>query len=301
MQNLPRHVRRWGLCALTCWLCGCVPVPIPQTANEADLTLTGDALGRPPPDRQRVLEVLGTPLAETARGDWLYVVRNPGLTMWYVDVATPFLLAFAGAFATDLESTNLTFKVDHERFSWLMLSFQQGEVISAEYHDHLGAGDYCFATGVCLAADTGHLPVEPTALDTAAKRFEPVPGRCVVYFYRQRAFGDKYFDVLVNNRRRASSVEGGYSRWELDPRRYLSVRLEGFEGPDGQDLAVTEPNDVERVIEPLITPCGAGEVIYVRAEDSLFRRPSLALVEPATAQPAIRQRRLLVDRYLAAD
>lgn len=87
------------------------------------------------------------------------------------------------------------------------------------------------AAGIALLWIAGCTPLPPVPQDIQAKKFETVPGKAVVYLFRDAPdFSDEAATVLVNDNVRGSTYPGTYLRIELPPGRH---RISGFASDSG--------------------------------------------------------------------
>jgi hypothetical protein len=78
---------------------------------------------------------------------------------------------------------------------------------------------------------TGCAPLPPSPQDLDAKRFEPVPGKAVIYLVRD--FPDIARDaatVMLDDNMMGSTYPGTYFRWVVEPGRH---QIRGFAGDPG--------------------------------------------------------------------
>jgi hypothetical protein len=81
-------------------------------------------------------------------------------------------------------------------------------------------------------------PLPPTPADIEAKRFEPVPGKAVIYLVRDIPdFTDEPATVMLDDHMMGTTYPGTYFRWVVEPGRR---HIRGFAGDAGSialDLA----------------------------------------------------------------
>ena len=95
-----------------------------------------------------------------------------------------------------------------------------------------------FAIGLALAA--GCAPLPPSPADIEAKRFEPVPGKAVIYLVRE--YPDITYEVatvMLNDNMMGSTHPGTYFRWVVEPGRY---EIRGYAGDNGRFILDAAPD-----------------------------------------------------------
>jgi len=73
-----------------------------------------------------------------------------------------------------------------------------------------------------------------TAEDTQSKKFEPVPGRAVIYIARSRVDSPNDGTILIGNNGMITTHQGTYYRWEAAPG---ALRIRGY-GPFNASVTV---------------------------------------------------------------
>ncbi len=77
----------------------------------------------------------------------------------------------------------------------------------------------------------GCAPLPPSPEDIAAKRFEPAPGKAVIYVVRDFSdFSSEVSMVLLDDQIMGSSYLGTYFRWVVEPGRH---QIRGYAGDAG--------------------------------------------------------------------
>lgn len=89
-----------------------------------------------------------------------------------------------------------------------------------------------------LAVFTGCAQLPPPPEDAAAKRFESVPGKAVIYLARHALEPGYVAPVAVDDQMIGSTYRGTYIRIELPAGKHL---LRGMAGDSGSISLVTEP------------------------------------------------------------
>ncbi|MCW5631960.1 MAG: hypothetical protein KIT17_01355 [Rubrivivax sp.] len=145
-------------------------------------------------------------------------------------------------------------------------------------------GTYCFRIGNSLR---GRLtctprPIPSDAVETEAKRFEPVPGRLTIYLVRKR-WGDaiNVVRVAIDGASAVDTVPESFVRWRLPAgRHHLTVTW-----PEGSAAL-----DISGV---------AGEVLFVEVIGSVWSWGSNYRLEPGDTAESRRRAmtlRLVADR-----
>jgi hypothetical protein len=77
----------------------------------------------------------------------------------------------------------------------------------------------------------GCAPLPPSPQDIEAKRFEPVPGKAVIYLVRESPdISREVATVMLDDTMMGSTYPGTYFRWVVEPGRH---RIRGFAGDAG--------------------------------------------------------------------
>jgi hypothetical protein len=77
----------------------------------------------------------------------------------------------------------------------------------------------------------GCAPLPPSEADIAAKRFEPVPGKAVIYVVRDLPdLTREAATVMLDDNMMGSTYPGTYFRWVVEPGRH---QIRGFAGDAG--------------------------------------------------------------------
>ena len=63
----------------------------------------------------------------------------------------------------------------------------------------------------------GCAPLPPTSQDMQAKRFEPAPGRAVIYIVRTPLDSQEMSSLALDDREQITTLWGTYYRWEVAP------------------------------------------------------------------------------------
>ncbi len=126
----------------------------------------------------------------------------------------------------------------------------------------------------------GCVQLPPSPQDLQAKRFEPVPGKAVIYLVRNNpdisgvAATLKLDDVIMG-----STYPGTYFRWEVAPGRH---RIGGF-GPDNGEITLaTEAGKiyfVQQVVMTLRSPISSFSVVSDREGRMIAMRSELIRVQ----------------------
>lgn len=127
-----------------------------------------------------------------------------------------------------------------------------------------------FVLLMLILAGCAQLPPAPE--DAAAKRFEPAPGKAVVYLARPPAEPGFIAPVVLGDEPVGATYRGTYLRLELPPGRH---ELRGFGGDSGSIRLDTR----------------AGEIYYVQHNTYGYRTfagSSFGLVDPVWGQKIVR-------------
>jgi len=108
--------------------------------------------------------------------------------------------------------------------------------------------------GLLLIAGCAQLPPSPQEIE--AKRFEPAPGKSVIYLVRDDPdFSDAGAPVVLDDQLMGSTYPGTFFRWVVEPG---SHQIRGFAGDAGSYALRTGPNSLyfvqQRVSRFLPTP-----------------------------------------------
>ena len=77
----------------------------------------------------------------------------------------------------------------------------------------------------------GCAPLPPSPADLEAKRFEPVPGKAVIYLVRNDPdFSREVATVMLDDNMMGSTHPGTYFRWVVEPGRH---EIRGYAGDNG--------------------------------------------------------------------
>lgn len=77
----------------------------------------------------------------------------------------------------------------------------------------------------------GCAPLPPSPQDIEAKRFEQVPGKAVIYLFRDyQDFTDEVSTVMLDDQMMGSTYPGTYFRWVVEPGRH---QIRGYAGDAG--------------------------------------------------------------------
>jgi hypothetical protein len=78
----------------------------------------------------------------------------------------------------------------------------------------------------------GCAPLPPTPQDLEAKRFEPAPGKAVIYVFREYPdISREAGTLMLDDRMMGSTYPGTYFRWVVEPGRH---EIRGYAGDAGQ-------------------------------------------------------------------
>ena len=84
---------------------------------------------------------------------------------------------------------------------------------------------------VAAFALAGCAPLPPSAEDLEAKRFEPAPGKAVIYLVRDLPdISREAASVMLDDNLMGSTYPGTYFRWVVEPGRH---QIRGFAGDAG--------------------------------------------------------------------
>jgi hypothetical protein len=87
------------------------------------------------------------------------------------------------------------------------------------------------ALAFVLLLVVGCAPLPPSPADIEAKRFEPVPGKAVIYLVRDRPdFTDEPTTLMLDEYMMGTTYPGTYFRWVVEPGRR---HIRGFAGDAG--------------------------------------------------------------------
>src|SRR5215831_2613324 len=85
-----------------------------------------------------------------------------------------------------------------------------------------------------LVAGCAQLP--PTPEDIQAKKFEPVPGKSVIYVVRRTLDSDGARSILLDEKSSITTFRGTYYRWEVEPGTH---RITGMGAGGGENVTLT--------------------------------------------------------------
>lgn len=95
---------------------------------------------------------------------------------------------------------------------------------------------------ILLVALAGCAPLPPSPQDLAAKRFEVVPGKAVVYLVRDlQDFTHEASTVVLDDQMMGSTYPGTYFRWEVEPGRH---EIRGYAGDNGRITIDVAPDRI---------------------------------------------------------
>ena len=78
---------------------------------------------------------------------------------------------------------------------------------------------------------TACAPLPPSPQDIEAKRFDHVPGKAVIYLFRDyQDFTDEVSTVMLDDQMMGSTYRGTYFRWVVEPGRH---QIRGYAGDNG--------------------------------------------------------------------
>jgi len=92
---------------------------------------------------------------------------------------------------------------------------------------------------ILALALAGCAPLPPSPQDIEAKRFDPVPGKAVIYLFRE--YPDITYDVatvMLDDQMMGSTYPGTYFRWVVEPGRH---HIRGYAGDNGQIVVDVAP------------------------------------------------------------
>ena len=93
-----------------------------------------------------------------------------------------------------------------------------------------------------LLALAGCAPLPPTPEDLAAKRFEAVPGKAVIYVVRDYPdVSREVATVMLDDSMMGSSYPGTYFRWVVEPGRH---EIRGYAGDNGRIVVDVLPDRI---------------------------------------------------------
>ena len=93
-----------------------------------------------------------------------------------------------------------------------------------------------------VAILAGCAPLPPTPQDIEAKRFEPVPGKAVIYVVREYPdLSREVATVMLDDRMMGSTYPGTYFRWVVEPGRH---HIRGYAGDAGAITLDVGPNRI---------------------------------------------------------
>lgn len=140
--------------------------------------------------------------------------------------------------------------------------------------------NYRFIAAVCILAGLvgcASVPMATPQQDAAAKQFAPVPGKALLYIYRNETFGAAVkMNVALDNRPVGQTASKTYFRLVLDP---------GHHTVDSQDGIATLGLDTQ-----------AGSVYYVWQEVKMgvwSARSALHLMDAGQGQTDVKECRLI--------
>jgi hypothetical protein len=88
-----------------------------------------------------------------------------------------------------------------------------------------------FRLVVLLVTLAGCAPLPPSPQDIEAKRFEPVPGKAVIYLVRNDPdLSREVATVMLDDQMMGSTYPGTYFRWVVEPGRH---QIRGYAGDNG--------------------------------------------------------------------
>ena len=81
-------------------------------------------------------------------------------------------------------------------------------------------------------------PLPPSPQDLEAKRFEPAPGKAVIYLVRDMPdISREAASVMIDDNLMGSTYPGTYFRWVVDPGRHVIRGYAGDAGATALDVA----------------------------------------------------------------
>lgn len=242
------------------WLSGCIVVPVGVFSPEPfPAELRQQLAPGQEADRNRVRQLLGSPTAHKAGGQYWFYARSR--TTWGVLAGT----------------SSAAFTEEH----WLGVEFDAaGRVVFVEHSEH---PQHCLSNGICMLSglfDThpaGAVLTAPQHQDQAARHRPPDPGHCALYVFLE-TLPWSYRLVTVH-----PAVNGQPLGW-INDKSYLHL------SPPRGDLRIT--TDRGRVD----LRCEGGQTLYLKAvwqrDQAGARGPTLGLADATEAEAALRTRRL---------
>jgi hypothetical protein len=91
-----------------------------------------------------------------------------------------------------------------------------------------------------VAMLAGCAPLPPSPQDIEAKRFEPVPGKAVIYVVRPYPdLSREVATLMLDDQMMGSTYPGNYFRWVVEPGRH---QIRGYAGDNGSIALQVEAN-----------------------------------------------------------
>ena len=115
----------------------------------------------------------------------------------------------------------------------------------------------------------GCAPLPPSPQDIEAKRFEQVPGKAVIYLYRE--YPDITYDVatvMLDDRMMGSTYPGTYFRWVVEPGRH---QIRGCAGDNGQIVVDVTPDRMYFIRQSVSRMFGFAQAFFTFTPESYGR------------------------------
>ncbi len=149
-------------------LSACVAVPYPWFPEDPQAKRLEQLASQEIVTRDEVLRTFGRPWAVVEDDHFVYITDKPSSRI------------IVGLIGGDGAEGPMTW-----RDFILVFDFDDDGVMT-QFDTYRDTGDhtYCFANGICFEPLSKNTPLAPRKLDARAKEFQPTPGLCTAYLYR---------------------------------------------------------------------------------------------------------------------
>ena len=111
----------------------------------------------------------------------------------------------------------------------------------------------------------------PSEADVQAKRFEPVPGKAVIYVVRQPLDSSEVAGLMLDDAEQITTLRGTYYRWVVEPGRR---RIEGMEASPIRFALQAEPGQIYYLVHTVFGSQRTGPAVTAlqRTDEQTGRR-----------------------------